>query len=419
MFFNNRSTSWPLGSTGTRVRHAVLLGVLMTLPTVTKADLITVCAVGCDYIEIQAAIDASQDGDVIEIGAGVWEPAATLDPRGRAVTLRGTISNIDGALETVIDGRGKIRIIECQNGEEIDTIFENLVVRNGRSAAGGGMRNRGGSNPSIKGCVFLQNTAVRGGGVYNEESATPSFEDCRFEENIATGSGSSGDGGAICNATGYPNLIDCLFIANHANDDGGAVFGGVSLATSCSFIGNSAIDDGGAIFGGSPRFLDCSFSGNTAGDGGGCMYTYQDAVRLERCSIEDNFAGGSGGGILTEGSPLIIDVVMRGNSATVSAGAILVLGTSSSPRISNSVICGNGTDQLIGFWTDQGGNSISVDCPEECIGDLNEDEVVNGIDLGLLLLGWNSEVADLNSDGLADGGDVGILLSAWGNCSSP
>lgn len=48
-------------------------------------------------------------------------------------------------------------------------------------------------------------------------------------------------------------------------------------------------------------------------------------------------------------------------------------------------------------------------------GDLNNDGVVDGADLGLLLGVWGmiDSDADLNGDGTVDGADLGLLLSAW------
>ena len=48
---------------------------LLLLPTfaaIASAETITVCTKGCGHTSIQAAIDAAEEGDVIEIGAGVW-----------------------------------------------------------------------------------------------------------------------------------------------------------------------------------------------------------------------------------------------------------------------------------------------------------------------------------------------------------
>ena len=55
--------------------------------------------------------------------------------------------------------------------------------------------------------------------------------------------------------------------------------------------------------------------------------------------------------------------------------------------------------------------------PPACPADLNQDNVVNGADLGLLLGAWGtSGPGDLDNDGVVTGADLGLLLGAWGNC---
>ncbi|MFM9181915.1 MAG: GC-type dockerin domain-anchored protein [Phycisphaerales bacterium] len=60
---------------------------------------------------------------------------------------------------------------------------------------------------------------------------------------------------------------------------------------------------------------------------------------------------------------------------------------------------------------------VSTPCPA----DLNDDGLVNGDDLGVLLTAWGACVgaecpADLTDDGLVNGEDLGALLTAWGAC---
>ena len=55
------------------------------------------------------------------------------------------------------------------------------------------------------------------------------------------------------------------------------------------------------------------------------------------------------------------------------------------------------------------------------LGDLNDDGVVNGADLGLMLGAWGACgkgpcSADLNDDGQVNGADLGLLLGGWGFC---
>jgi len=55
-------------------------------------------------------------------------------------------------------------------------------------------------------------------------------------------------------------------------------------------------------------------------------------------------------------------------------------------------------------------------CPPSCSPDLNNDGVVNGADLALLLGQWGPSTgtcADLNFDGAVNGADLAILLGAW------
>ena len=58
--------------------------------------------------------------------------------------------------------------------------------------------------------------------------------------------------------------------------------------------------------------------------------------------------------------------------------------------------------------------------PRPCLADLNNDGVVDGADIAVLLGFWGLNGkpvdADLNGDGIVDGADLAVLLSAWGGC---
>ena len=55
-------------------------------------------------------------------------------------------------------------------------------------------------------------------------------------------------------------------------------------------------------------------------------------------------------------------------------------------------------------------------CP--CSGDFNNDNVVNGQDMGLFLVEWGktNSPADLDGNGVVDGNDLGLFLVSWGPC---
>jgi len=80
---------------------------------------------------------------------------------------------------------------------------------------------------------------------------------------------------------------------------------------------------------------------------------------------------------------------------------------------------------LDGTLIDKNGNGIP-DCCEfgfpcsPCPGDLNDDGIVNGADISIMLGFWGLNGkpvdADINGDGLVDGADLAMLLSSWGKC---
>ncbi|MFM8818672.1 MAG: hypothetical protein ACKOHI_12520 [Phycisphaerales bacterium] len=83
---------------------------------------------------------------------------------------------------------------------------------------------------------------------------------------------------------------------------------------------------------------------------------------------------------------------------------------------------------LQGHVPDTNSNGVPDGCecatsptlPACCTGNLNNDSVVDGSDLGIFLGAWGSCSAacppDFNRDGVVDGGDLGILLNSWGSC---
>ena len=54
----------------------------------------------------------------------------------------------------------------------------------------------------------------------------------------------------------------------------------------------------------------------------------------------------------------------------------------------------------------------------DCPADLNEDSLVDGVDLGIMLSSWNQPGADLDGDGNTDGSDIALLLAGWGPCGN-
>ena len=84
--------------------------------------------------------------------------------------------------------------------------------------------------------------------------------------------------------------------------------------------------------------------------------------------------------------------------------------------LSGTVVCNNEPGNLVGAFTDLGGNTLCV-----CLGDLDGDGVISGSDLSVLLGYWGPCdpdlcLADLDGNGLIDGADLTVLLGYWGLC---
>ncbi|MCH2141154.1 MAG: hypothetical protein MK100_09000, partial [Phycisphaerales bacterium] len=162
--------------------HITLVALsFITLPS--HAETITVCASGCDYSSIQAAIDAADDGDVINLTDEVYEEGVEIDMRGKAITLKGQHIGPNIAY-TKIKGDHTHRLIACRNGETSSTILQDIKFTGGigEGDGGGGLIIQG-SSPTINNCVFQNNkidALMYGGGVLvsggSPHFITPSFE---------------------------------------------------------------------------------------------------------------------------------------------------------------------------------------------------------------------------------------------------
>ncbi|MCH2162373.1 MAG: hypothetical protein MK085_10935, partial [Phycisphaerales bacterium] len=411
---------------------------------------------------IQEAVASIPDGGTVEIAAGTFTPAATIDLLGKAATLQGA-SDVDGNPTTILDGGGSLRLMACVSGESETTTIESLVFMNGHAIGeldagdpgldGGGAVIIRDSSPTFLDCRFIANVADGDygyGGAILAVDSEPEFRNCEFDSNLATGI--TGAGGAVKNLRCEVEFTDCLFVNNTSNNGGGAVYnrrtGGSFLR--CDFIDNTASGDGGAITNYldlAPRYEQCLFTGNTAGGGTFANYVVGTVV-VQECIVRENIC------------------TINGN-----AGAFYNLTTTIA--LSDSTVCGNTLPQVVnngGSVDDLGGNCIAEECgedldgngvPDSCDPDCNENGIPDGLDAdcdddgipddcaiddGLvedcnlnsipdacdiadgteldandngvpdtcdLLLG------DLNLDGCIDGGDLGLLIAFWGFTNPP
>ena len=361
----------------------------------TSSTIATTINVPVDYSTIQDAIDASADGDVIQIAPGTYHEH-TLNPGGKAITIQGAL-NGDGSLATTIDAQQAGSVFVLISEEADTTVIRDLVITGGTgfnvigngSIGGGGICCGLTSTPTIVGCTVTGNEAWFGGGIFT--AGPVSINDCKITNNEAI------SGGGIYCLASMSTINGCTIEGNVATSEGGGLHGyagGEWTISGCTIVGNTAVDNGGGIRCSLSiaNISDSTISGNSAGDGGGIFTT--TTTTISDCTISENTAGG---GIRSYSSHLI--------------------------TILSTNICGNASDQIWGNnWTDGGGNCVQDSCDDcgaaPCPADYDGNGVIEGPDLTQLLGAWNTtnEELDLTGDGLINGPDLTVLLGGWGAC---
>ena len=85
--------------------------------------------------------------------------------------------------------------------------------------------------------------------------------------------------------------------------------------------------------------------------------------------------------------------------------------------LEDSNVCQNASGQIIGDWTDLGGNTVADECPVDCPADLDGNGEVGVDDLLAVLAAFGSnDAGDLDGDDMTSVDDVLILIGAWGVC---
>jgi len=234
-----------------------LMGMHGMISVVGDGEIINVPG---DYPTIQGAIDASSDGDLIQVSSDTFYEDS-LNPGGKAITIQGTL-NRGGNLATKIDAQQNGSVFRFDSGEGLDTVIKDLVLTGGSASYGGGIECFN-SSPTITNCTFLNNTATSGGGMYNSGSS-PDLNGCLFEHNTAS------YGGGMRNQSSSPTLVNCIFAGNIAEGifgygGGMANYYSNPVIESCVFENNTVITQGGGAYNYkcTPTLADSIICGNT------------------------------------------------------------------------------------------------------------------------------------------------------------
>jgi predicted outer membrane repeat protein len=294
-----------------------------------------------DQPNIQAAIDAASDGDIVLLEDGWYQGDGNrdLDLKGKRIIIKS-----DGGPDNcVIDCDGSAsdphRAFRFHSQETNQTIIQGVTIEGGHTTdEGGAIRCERKTAPLFRNVLFRANDSR---AVF-ATAASPVFDGCVFSEN---------PGGAVSCADGSTvRFVETTFALNVVAGNGAAVLAGTSVAdfTSCRFTGNSASGSGGAVrASGTPdvqaklTFTVCWFDDNDTGGRGGAIQGDYTDLAASACSFVRNQAGAGGGAIFlaTLSMGLVTGSLFVDNSS--SDGAAVLNGIFSTTTLENSIVAFN------------------------------------------------------------------------------
>ena len=251
--------------------------------------------------DIQDAIDASSDGDLILVTNGVYQTGGQvvygLLTNRVVINKAVTVQSVNGPAVTVIQGNpvigdSAVRCVYLTN----NAMLVGFTLTNGATRAagdstteecGGAVFGESDGQPldygsdgifypgssTVAGCVIVGNSAYNSGA----GAMQAMLINCQLIDNLSqTGDGGGADGAILNN---------CAMIGNScANVGGGAAN---SMLNDCLLAGNSAVAAGGGAF--DSTLTNCTVTGNSAGYAGGV----DQSSALANCIVYYNTAPNS------------------------------------------------------------------------------------------------------------------------------
>ena len=345
-------TATPVPPTATPLPPTPTLPPTPIPPTATPAPATaTVCAAGCDFTTIQAAVDAADvaGGAIIEVIDPIHTEAGIVV--NKDVTIRGL-----GAEATIVQGgdapdEAPERVFLIEEGSTVT--IERMTVRHGNPSVeeegGGGIMNHG--TLALKSCIVSDNVANDGAGISNNGALT--VIDSTIRDNtadaIAPPGYECGSGGGIKSVKGTLALVNST-VSGNRGEGSRASGGGVHVACACTAV-----------------FTNSTISGNKAGRYGGGV-SIMGTLRLVNCTIANNTSTEKGGGVYVRGELDYVNTIIAnnkggGNCAIGGPGGYKGEGTIGVN--SNNLVVGGGCspdysdDPLLGPLADNGGGTLT------------------------------------------------------------
>jgi Bacterial Ig domain/RTX calcium-binding nonapeptide repeat (4 copies) len=304
-----------LASVGVALLMWGLVLAYTAIPAHAAAPTICVDGGAC-HPSLQAAIDAANAGDTIEIGAGEDTEAGIVISKN--LTIRGQSATQSFVQAAASPSTATNRVFVINAG--VTATLEDLTVRYGYiNGNGGGISNNG--------TLTLQRVTVSQNGTRDASTCGPSGGSCFAAD--------GGEGGGISN-NGILS-VEQSTISDNTTGKGGDI----PLSSACSTFcfGGFGGDGGGISNNGTLSVEQSTISDNTTGKGGDVTVS---SACDQSCQARD---GGEGGGISNDGILSVERSTISDN--TTGKGGDIPVGS----------VCGDGAGCSAGFGGSGGGIS--------------------------------------------------------------
>ena len=321
------------------LKHVIVGFVSLVWSASVGAETITVCLDGsCDYTDIQSAVNAAEDGCVINVAAGTYYESQgsgllpTINTYDKNVVIQGSVDST-GYPTTIVRHSDPYGVCIVSNGASGNgVLFRDLLVV--RSSFRGAV-SLSDSTASFQNCVLGRSVVFASSGetqLIRAEDSQVTCDDCLLTANHAEwGAAISIHGGSLaCTATVFQfnqmnilsaleyggaltavdaevSLSNCQFIGNESQVSGAAVAlkNCSTVVAGCTFEANKVISSvspyGGAVYHsqGELQLIDTTFTGNEAlyTSCGGAVCSRSGVLLIERCLFESNSADQQGGAV--------------------------------------------------------------------------------------------------------------------------
>ncbi len=302
---------------------------------------------GVAFENLQDAVEAATDGDVIEICPGTWETEATIAPAlGIDLTLRAWSGD---ATDTVLDGAGRHPVLVAWAYSRVTV--EDLTLANGLASTWPEMGDAGGAvygyNATLlfRRAVVRDSAAERAGGGVALWTLDPTVSSVTFEDTTVSGNSAEEGGGGY--VAGTSTSLDAMLSV--------AVHGG-------TFSGNRALNGGGLHVSADYLSVDAdgaTFSANEVTDtygslGAGLYVSGRFAtVHLASSTFDANASAYAAGGAYVsaqQGDITLDTVTMDANTAGMEGAAGAMLYVASVPvSITDSTFTSNVSSGVLGY----------------------------------------------------------------------